>query len=996
MRPQLLVTAIAAVLALPFVAGGPIPRANDAAAAIALADASSAARLGESCSESTYAACTTGCCANGTCAEHAVCWPGPRNSNIGARCTASTPQQCDSGCCFGGKCAPVHACFPTGRGKRHGERCSASSLDQCSSGCCADGVCVSGAECFGDNGAPAVPLLASLLPSSNANCTRDFSGLATAGIVCPCDHIFVCGECLPAASEMASKFAHMNRDCSRADQIIAAWRNLKTKPEKDVNCPAGWAYSNSTFACEPAARRPPSARGDDLRKRSGSLVRRDAGKGEACVSVDESGIVKTSACASGLSCDPVLYVCVEKPTPLRLARFACPQGENSPSATAKIQKDQPPPGPFYDNQGLAVPLGACKKCFAGGFLLQCGTGTACDFASGLCLPVAQNDYDANAIGTLPCSGTKSVGTKVSAAAECGTCWADLRDMTCGKAPTGFVTAVSTIPKGLPSTGVPSGTPLRSDSGLTGYPSYSGNANALKTYTYTSCLLTGGSSSDLRTTYNNTLNFGAAVGNGGQADQSWIQTWRTAFAPICDCSKGAARSTAAAPQLQLRSGACAGITEGCHPFVADCARGVLTNVTAVLGNQLDCSAACDVELELTWLDASNSWLTAEDKMLASHFQNAKEALQEAVDLVASADNVAVQKYQAGNDLASSLVLGFQDAFGIASYLTSAAAAAGVEIAIDLSAIVGAEFTLPFMALLSAVVGLISEIMSIAGSFGNDYYQVFENGIDAYLAADQLSATLAQSLSATQKAFRNTILNTINQDRTRLFYLYEMSRASPYDLATIDYTSISKFSLAMKAGLKQQYVKELIPSRYSLCTVDRISDWIGKAGDDCRASPSGSYDCPSYCGDGRGHSGSYSYSGNPAAAHETTIGQYLTYPEFRGTQCDCPSSFVSLLSTFYWMCDKVDTYTLVNPNLMAAAGCSNGTVTRNDGSSETRWFCGPEKTDVAKLQFAQGYWNAPYYNVRYWNGVNEGGYDYKAPPIGFSWSKMDNKRMNTCVD
>lgn len=724
-----------------------------------------------------------------------------------------------------------------------------------------------------------------------------------------------------------------------------------------------------------------------------------------------SGVYSAIPCNNAdETCDIVLGVCTKNPTKFRLVNLACPQGSSTPSATAKITKENPAPGPFFDTQGISVPLGTCTPCYdysnIGGIIKQCAAGTGCDLKSQLCLPIVKSDYDAAAITVLPCSGTQPVGAKVSSAAECATCWADAITQECGPAPTNFIGPVSRIPPGTPSPGVPSGTPVRTD--LSGYPSYANNASAKLTYQYLSCLVTAGRTDDLRPEYSVDSNFGTGVGPGGASGTAWALAWDNTFNSICDCTAGinvVTRTGGSTASLHPRQTEVCAIVPQCLKFTANCADGIKTDAKVALGNDLNCAAACDVRRELGWLEASRAWLEAEESMLKLHFEQAVTALQNAASLVASADNVAVQKFSMGDDLASSIYLGFQDAFGTASYVTGAAQA-GIDIAVAAGLIVTSEFLAPFLALLGATLGLISEIMSIAGSFGDEYFQVFENAIEAFVLADQLQTNLQQGLTATRQAFRDNILNTINKDRNRLFYLFEMDQVANFSVSTLDYTTFSKFSLAMSAALSQQYTRQLIPSRYQTCTVDQVSGWVGFSGDSWWVSscsflashrvPRAEYrayssdfdsagyeDCPAWCGDGRGSH--YVYSGNPSTAYETGITQGFLYPTWRNPNTGDKWMYVSTVKTFYWLCDTVDNYKGIDANIMVAAGCKNGT-----GS---RWYCGPEQLDIATFQFSNGYWEPPivdFYNPSVYQQVKT------ATPNLFGWPPFKNNRKDACVN
>jgi hypothetical protein len=68
-------------------------------------------RLGDACTSSNYANCSTSCCFEGKCSSSEICFGQDVSGAVGAPCTASEVGQCATGCCFEGSCAETEQCF---------------------------------------------------------------------------------------------------------------------------------------------------------------------------------------------------------------------------------------------------------------------------------------------------------------------------------------------------------------------------------------------------------------------------------------------------------------------------------------------------------------------------------------------------------------------------------------------------------------------------------------------------------------------------------------------------------------------------------------------------------------------------------------------------------------------------------------------------------------------------------------------------------------------
>lgn len=291
--------------------------------------------LGSSCLFSAYSQCSSGCCDNGSCAPHSVCF-GVNGTNRGSSCDASTFQHCDSGCCIRGACR-LHAgdCFDSGRGKAVGEACEKeNSLDvnECATGCCHAGVCSSWDVCW--------PPLAPLSPSTVRAVTdkRDTCG----GSDCPSDHVCLCEQCLPENGQFVrdfrSRISAQPSLCSSYDALLSVWRNSQPRSlPKGVSAPPPGKTSCA---------RPTTFDGGDLG--TNMVVK---------------GHLEYVPCPSGQFCDPTTLLCIpeeERKIYYMEMNDACPQFHNTPSAKANLSAD--PPENFFSSQGIPIPPGSCRVC----------------------------------------------------------------------------------------------------------------------------------------------------------------------------------------------------------------------------------------------------------------------------------------------------------------------------------------------------------------------------------------------------------------------------------------------------------------------------------------------------------------------------------------------------------------------------------------------------------------------------------------------------------
>ncbi|KAI9028459.1 hypothetical protein DFJ74DRAFT_765412 [Hyaloraphidium curvatum] len=181
-----------------------------------------------SCGDSTYRECSSGCCVAGRCAPHGDCWGALRSNHL-ARCEVSTFTECDSGCCFEGRCHHSDQCFPRGQGAPPGSVCTPSNATECASRCCSPaGQCAATSTCW--PGLDLEPLRpAAPFPARQAaGCPGDRACRTEGGDPCPCDHVCLCGKCLPENSEAARRLgpALSNASlCGGYDRAVSAMHN---------------------------------------------------------------------------------------------------------------------------------------------------------------------------------------------------------------------------------------------------------------------------------------------------------------------------------------------------------------------------------------------------------------------------------------------------------------------------------------------------------------------------------------------------------------------------------------------------------------------------------------------------------------------------------------------------------------------------------------------------------------------------------------------------
>ncbi|KAI9027029.1 hypothetical protein DFJ74DRAFT_755485 [Hyaloraphidium curvatum] len=737
----------------------------------------------------------------------------------------------------------------------------------------------------------------------------------------------------------------------------------------------------------------------------------------------------------------VLGICVDKPTPLRDPKFACPKGAGTPSAGQAANKDNAVPGPFFDTAKLAVPPGTCTPCLDKGvFTAECPAGTACDaavFETGLCLPVVRTEYDAHADGTATCSGKQPAGAKVSSPGECASCWIDARTSTCGPAPTGFLAAVAQVPKGWKVNlgsdknsgeyrdSFPDWVPFREDSGLSGYRAYTEDGALLKTYAYASCAATKGRTADLRPEYGSkeTLESGALV--------EWAAAWDRAFSGACDCGGKTARAVPPSAEKVGRQAPqqCPGIAQGCMQFVSGtCDRGITADAKAALGDALRCEAACEVRSEIAWLGSSQGWLAAADNLVAPLFDGMQASLLGALERLAGQGKADGTVFRFGFGFAGMVHWAFLDALATAA-LADAGARNGVDVgAGDRAA--GSPLWGPLLALLGSSLDSIVPIMDNTSPSRQEFYYVFwqegelsfKPATEVNQGGDKLKAYLKSSLDATLKVFRDRLLNDINKDRMRLYYFHAMDAASGIGISG-DYAlgKAGEVAGAVAAAAGRRYLRQVIPSFWDVCTVDQWDSWVPTDGitQSCATSKAGAYGvCPDWCGDK--DSSTFEYAGNPSWAwsggDEDPLGG--TFPPFsapwyryREPKPDDWRLYANgqttgtVVRSYYWPCGGAKGSGGPDDggftSLLEGAGCRRVEVLAGARTPENRIVCGAEGADLGYVQFSEGYWSQPFYDRR--NGAwdmndwpKHGTGAYRASPVTFGWLGMRNRRMRPCVD